>query len=154
MENAAVRRRPATRTPKAPLFGGFLLLEPALLRRTALKPKRDKPRRKGQPAPRIKPEQEGDPEHLARLRELGCWCCWVDHGRWVAAEAHHPKRPGLGMAVKAPDSEAIPLCSRHHNEQHPDSLSVHRNPIEWRARYGTEEEVLAHVLLALSKIDR
>jgi hypothetical protein len=55
-------------------------------------------------------------------------------------EAHHPK-PGCGKGQKSDDRDAIPLCSKHHNEQHPDSLSIHRNPIEFRSRYGTEAEI-------------
>ena len=49
------------------------------------------------------------------------------------------------MGTKASDSEALPLCSRHHNEQHPDSWSIHRNPIEFKQRYGTEAKILEWV---------
>ena len=115
-----------------------------MLRRSPLRSKRPTPRRKGKPAPKIKPKREDDPEHLDRLREFGCWCCRVDGLGWVAAEPHHPRtggKDGPGASQRAPDRDAIPLCRRHHNEQHPDSLSIHRNPIEFRDRYGTEAEI-------------
>ena len=122
------------------------------MRRSPIPSKRMKPRRKGKPAPKIKPKRLEDPEHRAALRRFGCWCCWVDGLGWVAAEPHHPRaggKEGPGTGQKAPDSEAIPLCRRHHNEQHPDSLSIHRNPIEFRARYGTEAEIRDRVAVAM-----
>lgn len=111
-----------------------------MLRRSPLPRKRLKPRREGKPAPRIKAKREEDPQHLDRLRAFGCWACRVDGRGWVAAEPHHP-RTGQGTGTKAPDRDAIPLCRRHHNEQHPDSLSIHRNPTDFRLAYGTEEEI-------------
>ena len=55
------------------------------------------------------------------------------------------------MGTKADDAWAIPLCSRHHNEQHPDSLSIHRNPIEFRLTYGTEDEIALAVNRAMKE---
>jgi hypothetical protein len=110
-------------------------------RSSALPCVRLKPRRTGPAVPRIKPGRQEDPVRLAAVRALGCFCCWMDFGLWVQAEAHHP-RPGQGTGTKAPDGEAIGLCSRHHNEKHPDSLSLHRDPLEFRARYGTETQIL------------
>lgn len=111
-----------------------------MLRRSRIPARRSKPRRKGQPLPRVKPERVEDPKHLQRLREFGCWACRVDGMGWRYAEPHHP-RPGQGMGMKSDDRDAIPVCPRHHNEQHPDSVSIHRNPHEFRARYGTEAEI-------------
>lgn len=86
-----------------------------------------------------------DPEHLDRLRAFGCWCCRVDGDGWRPADPHHPRsggKDGPGMGQRAPDRDAIPLCSdRHHNVQTRDYLSIHRNPIEFRERYGTEAEI-------------
>lgn len=81
-----------------------------------------------------------DRPHLAALRRFGCWACRMDGLGWVAAEPHHP-RVGQGMGTKADDRDAIPLCPRHHNQQRPDSLSIHRNPIQFRVRYGSEAEI-------------
>lgn len=86
-------------------------------------------------------ERQIDKPHLSALRRYGCWCCNADKQKQDApTEVHHPRK-GTGMGLKADDRDAIPLCSRHHNEQHPDSVSIHRNPIEWRLWYGTEAEV-------------
>lgn len=126
-----------------------------MLKRSTLRAKRPTPRRRGPPAPRIKPCREDDPEHLARLRRFGCWACWMDGNGWQAAEPHHPRTGGLdgpGVGQKAPDRDAIPLCSRHHNEQHPDSFSIHRNPEEFRARYGTEDQIRDQVAALLARL--
>jgi len=125
-----------------------------MLRRSPLRPRRLTPRRKGEPAPRIKQGRVENPAHLDRLRRFGCWACRVDGKGWHAAEPHHPRtggKDGAGAGQRAPDEDAIPLCSRHHNEQHPDSLSIHRNPIEFRDRYGTEAEIRDQVSALLDK---
>lgn len=136
------------------------------LKRTPLKPRREALRRTGLPTSpaklrrplrkksqtvRIKPRRQEDPEHLARLRRFGCWCCRVDGLGWVYADAHHPKvKGGAGAGQKAPDREAIPLCpERHHNVNVPGFISIHYHPIEWRARYGAEAEVCAQVNKAM-----
>lgn len=117
------------------------------MKRSPINPKRSTPRRKGPAATRIKPGRVEDPAHLARVRSLPCLIC----GK-TPSEAHHPRiggTDGPGGAQKAPDAMALPLCSRHHNEQHPDSLSIHRNPIDFRAAYGDEVHLLARTLEAL-----
>jgi hypothetical protein len=118
------------------------------MKRSPIPSKRLKPRRKGNPSPRIKPDRQEDPAHLAALRRFGCWGCRVDGLGWAPAEPHHT-RPGQGMGTKADDSQAIPLCRKHHNEQHPDSVSIHRNPIQFRQRYGTESEIRDRVAEAM-----
>lgn len=116
----------------------------------SLLPKRSTPRRTGKPSPRIKPGRVEDPEHLKRVRALPCIACQMD-GRTQTekTEAHHP-REDEGMGTKADDHEAIALCSRHHNEQHPDSVSIHRNPVQFWSRYGTEGYLLARTIEALN----
>jgi len=123
------------------------------MKRSPINPQRTKPRRKGKPAPRIKPQRQEDPEHLDRLRKFGCWACREDGNGWSPAEPHHPRTGGTdgpGAGQMAPDRDAIPLCSMHHNERHPDSLSIHANPIQFRARYGTESEIRDKVAEAMT----
>ena len=121
------------------------------LQNSTLSTKRATPRRKANAHPGwpdgdsegagvLHPGRQVDLEHLAALRAFGCWCCHIDYHATVPAEAHHP-RVGQGTGTKADDRDAIPLCPRHHKEKHPDSLSIHRNPIEFRKRYGTETEI-------------
>lgn len=93
---------------------------------------------------RIKPKRHQDPRHLAQVRTLPCCAC----GAWPV-EAHHIRIGTMGR--KASDLETIPLCPRHHNEQHPDSFSIHRNPIEFTRVYGTERELLAKTLEQLKR---
>lgn len=112
-----------------------------MLRRTALRPKRPTPRRVGPPAPRIKPEREEDPEHLARVRSLPCVVC----GAPPPSEAHHP-REGQGMGQKADDRLAISLCaSCHRTGPH----AFHAGPREFAARFGSHQDLLARVVVAL-----
>ena len=47
-----------------------------------------------------------DPARLRWLRAQPCAAC----GRIGPSHAHHP-RHGVGLALKAPDSDAIPLCA-------------------------------------------
>lgn len=53
----------------------------------------------------------GDSGRLAWVRQQPCVVCGQ-----VPSEAHH--RTGGGMALKNPDSETFPLCTRHHREFH------------------------------------
>lgn len=56
------------------------------------------------------------------------------------------------MGQKADDRDAIPLCAdRHHNVQVPGFVSIHRNPIQFRERYGTEAEIRDRVAEAMSR---
>lgn len=121
------------------------MITSTLQRHSWMPRKRMTPRRVGKPAPRIKAGRIEDPAHLERLRHMGCYCCRFDGLGWVPSEPHHP-RPGHGTGQKADDRDAIPLCRRHHNEQHPDSVSIHRNPKEFRRIYGTEAEIRDCVL--------
>jgi hypothetical protein len=57
-----------------------------------------------------------DPVYLANVRGLPCLLAWTKKclGR---IQAHHAgERPGIAM--KAPDDTAVPLCGRHHVEWH------------------------------------
>jgi hypothetical protein len=54
--------------------------------------------------------------YLRNVRELGCMLAWTRRCAGIV-EAHHAgKRPGV--AKKAPDDTAIPLCSTHHIDWH------------------------------------
>lgn len=62
-----------------------------------------------------------DPDHLAFVRGLPCLVCPNDieteaaHIRFADARAH--KRQ-VGKGEKPSDEWAVPLCSKHHREQH------------------------------------
>ena len=111
------------------------------MKRTPMPPKREKPRRTGKPMPRIKAKREENPEYLKAIRALPCLACKMDGTEQTSpTEPHHPRtgeNGGPGASQKAPDDQAIPLCRKHHNEQHPGSFSIHRNPIEFHLKYGS-----------------
>lgn len=121
-----------------------------MLRRTPLRRKRPTPRRVGAPAPRIKSGREEDPEHLARIRRQPCYACQVDRRmQEFRTEPHHPRPGGAdgpGAGQRSSDRDAIPICAGHHRGIAPGYISIHKNPIEFRARYGTEAEIRDRVL--------
>jgi hypothetical protein len=55
-----------------------------------------------------------DPKRLKWCRGLACAFEGGDCAGPI--EAHHPT--GAGLALKAPDDQAIPLCTRHHRDRH------------------------------------
>jgi hypothetical protein len=63
--------------------------------------------------PYQKEAREANTSYLAHIRRQPCCVCGDD----VHVEAHHP-RYGVGMADKASDRDAVPLCGRHHRELH------------------------------------
>lgn len=79
-------------------------------------------------------------EWKSRVAELGCIVCGDP------ASLHHI-RSGQGMSQRAPDVLVIPLCPLHH--QHGTTMaapSVHGAPQHFRARFGTEIDLLAQTM--------
>lgn len=81
-----------------------------------------------------------DPGHLAYVRTLPCCLCGDD----VSVEAHHPRTVDhpegvvyTGLATKASDQWAVPLCGRHHRELHA------MNEREFWASYGVDPYAIA-----------
>lgn len=63
--------------------------------------------------------------YKAAAIRLGCRLCERESGQSMADVPcclHHP-RTGVGAARKAPDSEVIPICPRHH-QNGPHALHV------------------------------
>lgn len=62
-----------------------------------------------------------DPDHLAFVRTLPCVVCGDD----TTTEAAHVRmtdpsvaKPMTGMGIKPDDMFTVPLCGKHHREQH------------------------------------
>jgi hypothetical protein len=72
------------------------------------------------------PRRARDEQCLAVIRRQPCLICGND----VSVEAHHPRIGVVGMARKADDHAAVPLCGRHHRELHT------MNEREFWASYG------------------
>lgn len=66
-----------------------------------------------------RPRDTDDPVYLAWVRR---WPCCVGGMLCGPARAHHAIEMGgrriKGMALKAPDAEALPLCEMHHTQFH------------------------------------
>ena len=83
--------------------------------------------------------------HFARVAAIGCIACLIDGNPGTPPELHHP-RSSAGMGQKAPDTEVMPLCHRHHRgTDHPRTPSIHLDRLAFIARYGSETELLARV---------
>lgn len=91
--------------------------------------------------PRIKNDK-----HLDYIRSLPCCICGDD----TSTEAAHIRvaslengKPHTGMAEKPSDKWAVPLCGRHHREQH-----AFGNELEWWKCHGINPFILAMTLRA------
>lgn len=58
----------------------------------------------------------GDEAYLDWIRSLPCCSCGRASSEFQPTHPHHST--GAGMAMKAPDREALPLCARCHRDFH------------------------------------
>lgn len=64
--------------------------------------------------------RERDNKHLDYIRSLPCCICGgIDtEAAHIRTGAPEHGKPSTGMAEKPSDKWAVPLCNRHHREQH------------------------------------
>jgi hypothetical protein len=90
--------------------------------------------------PFFKQPREHDEAHLEYIRQQPCCIC---HDNTSTEAAHlrvgsiNDDKPYTGMAQKSSDKWALPLCYRHHREQHS------MNEMEFWAKYGLDPFALA-----------
>jgi hypothetical protein len=84
--------------------------------------------------------REYDAKHLAHVRTLPCCVCGG-----IDVEAHHPRNVAddpahryVGLATKASDRWAVPLCSRCHR-----ALHAFGNEREWWSSLGLDPLAIA-----------
>lgn len=63
-----------------------------------------------------------DPKRLAWVRSLPC--VFDSDACLGPTQAHHPT--GAGLALKAPDDKAFPLCVLHHAQRHDATGAFHQ----------------------------
>ena len=91
--------------------------------------------------------------HMDAVAALGCIACLMDGNAGTPAELHHP-RANAGMGQKAPDTDVLPLCHRHHRgTDHPRTPSIHLDRLAFIERYCSETELLARVRALLGEED-
>ena len=87
--------------------------------------------------------RERDEKHLDYIRSLPCCICKDNTSTEAAhirtASLDHGKR-GAGMQEKSSDKWALPLCGKHHREQHS------MNEMKFWAKYGIDPFMLAMTL--------
>lgn len=83
--------------------------------------------------------------HLSRVAGLGCIACWrMDLGE-TPAEIHHP-RFAAGMAQRASDWLAVPLCPAHHR----GPQGIHGDKTILRQLKADEPDLLAWTIQRLN----
>lgn len=92
---------------------------------------------------------KSEKEHIGAVAALGCIVCINQRFGQTPAEIHHI-REGYGKGQRAPHDETIPLCPAHHRVgdgrgEYKGEIGFHYSPIIFRARYGTERELLEQV---------
>jgi hypothetical protein len=87
--------------------------------------------------------------HMEAVQALGCIVCRTTHEGYVPAEIHHVLKNGRRMGHMF----VLPLCWQHHRlgANTPSVVSRHPWRLEFQARYGTEEQLLAKVDELLSR---
>lgn len=89
--------------------------------------------------------RQKDNKHLDFIRSLPCCICHDDTSTEAAhirtSALAHGKNP-TGMQEKSSDKWALPLCNRHHREQHT------MNEMAFWKKYGIEPFMLALSLRA------
>lgn len=134
-----------------------------MIRKTPLKrtpmPPRSAPMPRKRSGKRLRIDADGQPvtvltgkarsANFERVAALGCIACLIDGNPGTPPELHHP-RANAGMGQKAPDTDVLPLCHRHHRgTDHPRTPSIHLDRLAFIARYGSETELLARVRVLL-----
>jgi hypothetical protein len=96
------------------------------MKRSPLKPKRDKPRRNEGRVQhnRMKPKASSPPtveegRHLSRLAAMPCLVCGIE-----PVTIHHVTASVHGGRVARSHQRTVPLCPRHHQIQHGPRESV------------------------------
>ena len=84
--------------------------------------------------------------HLTRVAALGCVICARLGYADTPAEIHHP-RFAAGMAHRASDWLAIPLCAEHHRGKN----GIHGDRAVLRQLKADEPDLLADVIERLSR---
>ena len=84
-------------------------------------------------------------QYLNRVAELGCMLCRVIGYPETAAEIHHV-REGQGMAQRAQNWLAIPLCPSHHRGTH----GIHGDRMALKLANVDEIDLLAMTIGALN----
>lgn len=91
------------------------------------------------PGTLVKQPREKDAKYLRAIRKLPCLVC-----RQTPSEAAHVRiGSNAGMGLKPHDRRTIPLCHKHHMEQH--SLGEQRF---WILMDYTAEEIMAALVSA------
>ena len=87
--------------------------------------------------------RNADTKHyMDAVARIGCIACRKEGIYGTPAVLHHP-RSKAGMAERGSDDDVYPLCPSHHvgQGQRRGFPSVHGNPDEFHALYGTDEEL-------------
>lgn len=99
--------------------------------------------------------KKSDQMYLNSISAIGFIACRLQGTPGTPAEMHHPRTgEESGAGLKAPHSQAIPLCPAHHRgTDHPRTPSIHLNKDRFIAMFGTEAELLEATRAVLAKMN-
>lgn len=95
-----------------------------------------------------------DRNRWARFPDVGCVACRLSGKRNQQTEVHHLNKGGMAGRERRGHQETIPLCAFHHRAIPPEPFnrewarlnlgpSLAEGSKPFRARYGTDDELLA-----------
>jgi hypothetical protein len=106
-----------------------------------------------------------DQRRMERLRHVGCVACLISTGRPnYNVDVHHLNEHGRAGQKRRGDAFTIPLCAWHHRGLPPNGKdskwatefmgpSLAKSSKAFRARYGTDDELLAMTNERLTNLD-
>ena len=89
------------------------------------------------PRPSSLERAEREPKYLKWIRTQPCVVCGVWRRNGAQSEAAHTGRRGAGLAVKADDWDAIPLCAWCHRTK-PMAYHLIGNEQTWAEHHGID----------------
>ena len=88
-------------------------------------------------------EGKADLAYMGRVRDGPCIICRLFGEQQLSpTQAHHPIH-GRYSARKAPARDCLGICEGHHQGNFDGSkIALHREPDEWKARYGLDTDYI------------
>lgn len=109
-----------------------------------------RPRSKKKQAERLSDKGQAGLAHMAKVAAMPCVICWEWSMKQLSETKVHHCIHGRFSAKKAPDTATLPLCDGHHQGEFDGSkIALHREPDEWKRRYGEDTHWLNWVTARL-----
>ena len=89
------------------------------------------------------PEGKADLAYMGEVRDDGCIICRLFGEEQLSRTTFHHTMHGRGSNEKTPAIKGIGLCDGHHQGRFDNSkVALHREPDEWKSRYGLDTDYI------------